>query len=191
MIKIIIYSIVWSLLWPLAFLVTISRNRKAIIVDVQKDIEHRRFKISGISSVLYVFLLDKYYRALIYKRLGLKSRMLSWLWHTDATFFPVCGDIGEGCYLAHPFATILNAKSIGRNFTCRQNTTIGNKSEECPWDRPVIGDNVTLGANVVVIGNIVIGNNSVIGAGSVVVKDVPENAVIAGNPARIIKYTNQ
>ena len=39
-------------------------------------------------------------------------------------------------------------------------------------------------------GNINIGNNAVIGAGAVVVKDVPENAVVAGNPATIIKYIN-
>lgn len=44
------------------------------------------------------------------------------------------------------------------------------------------------GANVTCIGNIHIGDNAIIAAGSVVVKDVPENAIVAGNPARIIKY---
>ena len=54
---------------------------------------------------------------------------------------------------------------------------------------PVIGDNVTVGANVVIIGNVTIGNNVVIGAGSVVVKDVPSNVVVAGNPVRVIGGT--
>ena len=39
-----------------------------------------------------------------------------------------------------------------------------------------------------IIGGVKIGNNSVIGAGAVVVSDVPNNAVVAGNPAKVIKY---
>lgn len=68
--KLVICSIIWVLLWPLALLVLYSRNRDIIICDIQKDISHRRFKLLGVSSVLYVFLLDKYYRSLIYNRLG-------------------------------------------------------------------------------------------------------------------------
>lgn len=56
------------------------------------------------------------------------------------------------------------------------------------WLLPTIGDNVSLGANVVIIGGVHIGNNVTIGAGSVVVKDVPDNAVVVGNPGRVIKY---
>ena len=56
--------------------------------------------------------------------------------------------------------------------------------------RPIIGDNVSLGCNVTIIGNIKIGNNVTIGAGSVVVKDIPDNAVVVGNPSRIIRYNN-
>lgn len=56
---------------------------------------------------------------------------------------------------------------------------------------PIIGDNVSLGATVTIIGNVKIGNNVTIGAGSVVVKDVPDNCVVAGNPAKIIRYINQ
>ena len=44
-----------------------------------------------------------------------------------------------------------------------------------------------IGANAVVIGNVTIGDNVFIGAGAVVVKDVPSNCVVAGNPAKIVK----
>ena len=50
----------------------------------------------------------------------------------------------------------------------------------------VIGDNVFVGANATILPNVTIGTNSVIGANSVVSKNVPENCVVAGNPARVI-----
>ncbi len=53
-----------------------------------------------------------------------------------------------------------------------------------------IGDNVWFGGNCVVLPGVTIGNNVVVGAGSVVTKDVPDNAVIAGNPAKVLKYVD-
>lgn len=54
--------------------------------------------------------------------------------------------------------------------------------------KPVsIGDNVWIGGSVTILPGVTIGDNVTIGAGSVVVKDVPPNVVVAGNPARIIK----
>ena len=92
--------------------------------------------------------------------------------------------IGKGCFFEHPYATILNAESIGENFFCIQCTTLGNKNEA----RPTIGNNVTLGANIIIIGDVRVGNNVTIGAGSVVVKDIPDNCVAVGNPCKPIKF---
>lgn len=96
--------------------------------------------------------------------------------------------VGENFMIHHPLGIVINpGVVIGNNCSIRQNTTIGNKTggtENCP----VIGNNVDIGANAVIIGDIKIGNNVVIGAGAVVVKDVPDNAVVAGNPAKIIRY---
>ena len=69
----------------------------------------------------------------------------------------------------------------GLNF--RHCTIIGKKDGR----RPIIGNNVELGANVIIIGAIIVGDNVSIGAGSVVVKDIPKNSIVAGNPAKIIK----
>ncbi|WP_299226427.1 serine acetyltransferase [uncultured Psychroserpens sp.] len=93
-------------------------------------------------------------------------------------------DGGLMCY--HPFASVINAKSIGKNFEFRNGLTIGNKSND-NRKLPTIGNDVVVGANVVIIGDITIGDNVIIGAGSVVVKDVPSNTIIAGNPAKIIQ----
>ena len=50
------------------------------------------------------------------------------------------------------------------------------------------GDNVDVGANAILIGPIHIGDGAVIGAGAVVVKDVPARTIVAGNPAKVIRY---
>ena len=54
-----------------------------------------------------------------------------------------------------------------------------------------IGDNVWIGGNSVILPGVTIGNNAVIGAGSVVTKDVPDNAVAAGNPAKVIRFITE
>jgi len=64
---------------------------------------------------------------------------------------------------------------------------IGNKNLEEDNSFVTIGDNCYLGLGVKVFGQIVIGNNVTIGANSVVVKDIPDNCVVSGIPARIIK----
>ena len=53
---------------------------------------------------------------------------------------------------------------------------------------PTVGDNVYIGPGAKMFGKIVIGNNVAIGANAVVTRDVPENAVVVGIPARVISF---
>jgi serine acetyltransferase len=57
--------------------------------------------------------------------------------------------------------------------------------------RPITGNNIQIGCHACVIGGVHIGNNVAIGAGAVVVKDLPDIAVLVGNPAKIIKLKNE
>lgn len=56
---------------------------------------------------------------------------------------------------------------------------------------PIIGDNVHISHGAVVFGGIVIGNNVKIGANAVVNKPVPDNAIVAGVPAKILRFKDE
>lgn len=91
--------------------------------------------------------------------------------------------LGKGCHLEHAHGTHLNARSIGDNFSCLHNVTLGQKNGEIP----TIGNNVTVSCGACVIGGVRVGDNVVIGCNCVVVHDVPPNCTVIGNPARIVK----
>jgi putative colanic acid biosynthesis acetyltransferase WcaB len=94
--------------------------------------------------------------------------------------------IGSGLAIYHGQALILNRDVVmGKNCTLRHCTTIGikQKADGTFSTAPVIGNHVDVGNNVCIIGSIQIGDNVKVGAGSVVVKDVPANWIVAGNPA--------
>lgn len=113
------------------------------------------------------------------------SLLISW-WRPGCRTFivPYSTRIGKNMLIAHPYSTVLNAESIGDNFSCIHCTTLGKKGTK----RPVIGNNVSMGAHSMIIGDVHVGDNAVIGAGAVVTKDVPVNAVVVGNPAKVLKY---
>jgi len=75
--------------------------------------------------------------------------------------------------------------SIGNNCMLGQGITIGGKSKE--YNVPQIGNYVYIAAGVRIIGDVKVGNNVIIGANSVVTKDIPDNCIVAGIPAKIIK----
>lgn len=81
---------------------------------------------------------------------------------------------------------------IGPNvsiFTACHPLDAENRNRFVEWAEPVtIGNNVWIGGDSTILPGVTIGNNVVIGAGSVVTKNIPDNVVAAGNPARIIKH---
>lgn len=166
----------------------LTHKGRAIINDVKRNSQTLNIQLGVFLGFLYFIHNSAYFRTLFYYRIGpILSSLIGWYRPGDKYFvLSKTMNVGGGFLLIHPFSTIINAESIGENFQCKNCTTIASKRNMN--DRPIIGDNVVLGASVTIIGRIHIGNNVVVGAGSVVVKDVPDNTVIAGNPARVIHY---
>lgn len=98
-------------------------------------------------------------------------------------------DIGEGVSIPHCGNIVFGTNArLGKNCTILQGTTIGSNLFKSRNELATIGDNVLIGAGSKIIGTIKIGNNVTIGANSVVTKDIPDDVVIAGNPAKIISH---
>lgn len=97
--------------------------------------------------------------------------------------------IGGGLFIPHSIGIVIGHEVIiGENCEIFQNVTIGsNRKKRNGRFMPIIGNNVSIGSGAVVVGAIRIGNNVTIGANSYVDRDVPDNVVVAGCPAKIIR----
>lgn len=97
-------------------------------------------------------------------------------------------NIGPGFKITHGLGIIINESvSIGSNVTILQGVTVGAKISGRSAGAPVIEDNVTVGASAIIIGGITLSSGAIIGAGAVVTRDVPANAVVAIESAKVIK----
>lgn len=127
---------------------------------------------------------------------------LSWIFWIDRGFYQISVEwilgielpwdtqVGPGLQLQHGRGLVVNFQTvIGDDCVLRNTTTIGNKKlrDGTYSQAPRIGNRVDIGAHAVIIGAVTIGDDAVIGAGAVVVKDVPARAVVAGNPAKVIR----
>lgn len=143
---------------------------------IYKYIRHLRYieyyKNTNRSKFLFL------YHWFIYKRLGFKLRI---------TIYP--NTIGPGLRIYHigDFIHVKPTCKIGKNCTILSGVVFGNKFEEDDGSIVEVGDNCYFGLGVKVFGRIKIGNNVIIGANAVVTKDIPDNAIVGGIPAKILK----
>ena len=99
--------------------------------------------------------------------------------------------IGKGLYIGHFGGIVLNNEAIIGDFcNLSQGVTIGEGGRGQRRGTPVVGNRVYIGPGAKVFGRITIGNNVAIGANAVVNKDIPDNAVVGGVPAKILNFNS-
>jgi len=107
--------------------------------------------------------------------------------------------IGKNLFIDHGMGVVIGETSeIGDNVTIYHMATLGGISPSIDSDNqrnvkrhPTLKDNVVVGSGAQVLGPVVIGKNAKIGANAVVTKDVPENAVMVGIPAKNVGTTTE
>lgn len=164
---------------------------KEKIIDDMKQYNQIGNKENQYKQLHNLLLNKKTFRNIFYYRLRNKNRFLAKLlqiFYPSLKSIEISGEIDSGLIIYHGYSTIIHATKIGKNFSTYQNVTIGRGKNINERYTPIIGDNVTVYTGSVVVGGITIGDNVTIGAGSIVIKDIPSNCVVAGNPAKVIKY---
>ncbi|WP_155243034.1 serine O-acetyltransferase [Clostridium butyricum] len=168
-------------------------NKEILRLDIEENMI-RRDGSNNNDSVLkkmnYLMACYPEFRNVFFYRMAknniILSKILEKIYMPQRNLYITADKIGTGLVVYHGFSTIIYAKQIGKNCTIYQQVTIGKTN-----DIPTIGDNVTICPGAIVIGGICIGNNSIIGAGSVITKDIPQNSVVVGNPAFIIRQNGE
>ena len=96
--------------------------------------------------------------------------------------------IGKGFFIDHGDGVVIGETAIiGDNVTLYQGVTLGGTGKDVGKRHPTIGNNVVVGAGAKVLGPFTVGDNSKIGASAVVLKAVPPNCTVVGNPGRIVR----
>ncbi|MBR0277023.1 MAG: serine acetyltransferase [Clostridia bacterium] len=171
-------------------------NGKDFYEHVMEEVEYwmHYLPITESKSKLFNFsyLLANYkeYRNIIRLRffqyangiIKMLSSMILIFFPKEKTLYIGTTKIGWNLFIQHGFSTIVAAKSIGKNCHINQQVTIGYSSDKAP----IIGNGVSILAGAIIVGNVTIGDNAIIGAGAVVVKDVAEQEIVGGVPAKQI-----
>lgn len=96
--------------------------------------------------------------------------------------------IGRRVFIDHGMGVVIGETAVvGDDVTLYQDVTLGGTGKDTGKRHPTIGNNVTIGAGAKVLGPFSVGHNSKIGAGAIVLKEVPPDCTVVGNPGRIVR----
>lgn len=173
-----------------------SKNKQLILEDLRRNVNlflrrnpSKEERFVSFYEFCYVMTFFRMVRNIYYARVANRHRLFAKLLGLLAKPLPLLdisstAEIGGGLIVQHGYATIIAPRKIGKNCWVNQGVTIGYTNDN---DCPTLGDNVTVYCGAKVLGDIKVGNNVIIAANAVVVKDVPDNCIVGGVPAKIIK----
>lgn len=150
----------------------VLKNEWAYIYKYIKTLRYLEYYLNSKKKLPYLFYFFKYKRLCYKLSIDIKPN-----------------NVGPGFRIMHLGGLVCMKKNcrIGKNCTILPGVVIGNKhlNDDNSW--VYIGDNCYIGLGAKIFGQVNIGNNVTIGANAVVTHDIPDNAVVGGIPARIIR----
>lgn len=168
------------------------------VTTIAQDLQAVFERDPAAISLLEVVLTYSGFHAL------LAYRISHWMWNRKIPFFPrllsqiarwITGVeihpgaiIGTHFFIDHGMGVVIGETTeIGDSVTLFQGVTLGGTGKERGKRHPTLGSHVVVGAGAKVLGGIRIGDNVKIGANAVVLRSVPPNSTVVGNPGRIVK----
>lgn len=151
------------------------KNEWAYIYKYMRVLRHLEYHLNNGNKLRYLWYFFKYKRMCFKLNVDIKPN-----------------NLGPGFRLMHLGSLVRIKKNcrIGKNCTILPGVVIGNKNLNGNESLVTIGDNCYIGLGAKIFGEVHIGNNVTIGANTVITKDIPDNAVVGGVPAEIIKMKN-
>ena len=96
--------------------------------------------------------------------------------------------IGDGLFIDHGNGVVIGETTIiGNNVTLYQGVTLGGTGKDTGKRHPTLEDDVVVGAGAKVLGPFTVGRGSKVGAGAIVLKEVPPDCTVVGNPGRVVR----
>ena len=172
------------------------------VTQIARDLHAVFERDPAATSRLEVFLTYSGFHALLAHRIShwlwncripLLPRVISQLarWLTGVEIHPGA-TIGAGFFIDHGMGVVIGETTeIGDYVTLFQGVTLGGTGKERGKRHPTLGNHVVVGAGAKVLGGIRIGDNVKVGANAVVLRSVPPNSTVVGNPGRIVKYDGE
>ena len=150
----------------------------------------------GVKAVFFHLIASKLWEIKFYLIARMISQFSRFL--TGIEIHPAA-KIGKNLFIDHGMGVVIGETSeVGNNVTIYHGVTLGgiSPSENSDSQRnlkrhPTIKNNVIIGSGAQILGPIVVENNAKIGANTVILKDVPKNGTMVGNPARNINKDNK
>ena len=166
--------------------------------DLYYDAKNIKLKDPTATNVISVILLYPGFHAILNHRIAhffykkhlfFIARLLSQIsrFLTGIEIHPGA-TIGKRLFMDHGMGIVIGETAIiGDNCTIYHGVTLGGTGKERKKRHPTLKNNVVVGCGSKILGNITLGNNVKVGANAVVLKDVPDNKVVVGVPAKIVE----
>jgi serine O-acetyltransferase len=148
-----------------------------------------KFEVVFTYSGLHAIWAHRIAHYLFKKRMFTLARMVSQFsrFMTGIEIHPGAR-IGARFFIDHGMGVVIGETcEIGDDVIIYQGVTLGGTGKEKGKRHPTIGNNVVIGSGAKVLGSFKVGDNSSVGANSVVLREVPANSTVVGNPGRIVK----